>query len=142
MIPTGRCALRPPLPPGWAGSGLWTSASVLVASASPPRRAKRRGLRDDRSVAIDFDTGRAVRGQPGGEAPPFAGRHGPLELGGEAVHVDLVVDLASHHAALAPPADRLEAGLLVGPDAHAVPRIQNRPFVSRRFWRRTGRTAN
>jgi len=85
---------------------------------------------------------RGFRRRPGGEAPVFAGRHWPLELRGEAVHVDLVVDFAAHHAALAAEADLLEAGLLVGPEAYAVPEILNYPSVSRCYWQRTGRTTN
>src|ERR687898_872127 len=84
-----------------AGEG-WSPARVL---AGRPGR-----------VGSDFNLGGAPRRQPGGEAPVFAGRHGPLELAAEAVHVDLIPQLAAHHAAFATTTDLFEAGLLVSLD--------------------------
>lgn len=71
-----------------------------------------------------------------------APEHRALKLRGQAVHEDLVVDLAAHHAALAAAADGLEACLLVGPEAYAVPEILDYHSVSRCYWQRTGRTTN
>src|SRR5215218_4301911 len=42
--------------------------------------------------------------------------HRALELAAEAVHMNLIPQLAAHHAAFAPPPDLLEAGLLLSPD--------------------------
>src|SRR5215204_7300633 len=71
-------------------------------------------------VGPDLDPRCAIWRQPSGETPVFACRHGPLELAGEAVHVDLIPKLAAQHAAFAPPAERLEAGPLVSLDACRV----------------------
>src|ERR671912_1262400 len=81
-------------------------------------------------VAPDLDPRRAHRRQPGGKAPVFAGRHGPLELAAEAVHIDLIPQLAAHHAAFAPPPYLIEAGLLVSLDAGQVPHLQLPPSGS------------
>src|ERR671911_2805582 len=72
-------------------------------------------------VGVDLDPRRAPRRQPSGEAPLFAGRHGPLELAADAVHVNLIPQLAAHHATFAPPPDLFESGLLVSPDPCWIP---------------------
>src|SRR5215210_2768227 len=43
-----------------------------------------------------------------------------LELGAEAIHVDVVPELTAHHAGLAATADLLEAGPLIGPNARRI----------------------
>src|SRR5688572_6068295 len=46
--------------------------------------------------------------------------HWAIEFAAEAVHVDLIPQLAAHHATLTASADLLEAGLLVSPDTCRV----------------------
>jgi hypothetical protein len=81
-------------------------------------------------VGPDLDLRGVPWQQPGGGAPVFGGRHGPLELAAEAVHVDLIPQLAPHHAAFAPPPNLLEAGLLVSSDACRVPYLRKPPSGS------------
>jgi len=44
--------------------------------------------------------------------------------------MNLIPQLAAHHAAFAPPPDLFEAGLLLSPDPRRVLHLQKRPFGS------------
>src|SRR5215203_340599 len=59
--------------------------------------------------------------------------HRALELAAEAVHMNLIPQLAAHHAAFAPPPDLFEAGLLLSPDPCRVPPLQRSPSDSGLF---------
>src|SRR5215208_4517935 len=59
--------------------------------------------------------------------------HRTLELAAEAVHVDLIPQVAAHHAAFAPTPDLLEPCLLVSPDACRVPHLQRHSSSSECF---------